>query len=84
MHTWWLEKYPTCNKSSVNFSCHSYQSSQKVQAQPLKTSQVKVKAAQPCPTLCDHMDCIYILQARILEWVAIPFSKGTSQPRDQT
>ena len=47
---------------------------------------VKVKAAQSCPTLCDPMDCIVhgILQARILEWVAFPFSRGSSQPRDQT
>ena len=49
-------------------------------------SVVKVKVAQLCPTLCDRMDCIVhgILQARILEWVAFPFSKGFSQPRDQT
>ena len=42
--------------------------------------------AQLCPTLCDPMDYTVhgILQARILEWVAIPFSRGTSQPRDQT
>ena len=46
----------------------------------------KVKVAQSCPTLCDPMDCIVhgILQARILEWVAIPFSRGSSQPRDRT
>ena len=43
------------------------------------------------PTLCDPMDCSPpgstvhgISQARILEWVAISFSKGSSQPRDQT
>ena len=37
-----------------------------------------------CPTLCDLMDYTVngILQARILEWVAFPFSKGSSQPRD--
>ena len=37
-------------------------------------------------TLCDPMDCIVhgILQARILEWVAFPFSRGSSQPRDLT
>ena len=42
-------------------------------------------------TLCDPMDCNLpgssvhgILQARILEWVAIPFSRGSSQPRDRT
>ena len=37
-------------------------------------------------TLCDPMDYTVhgILQDRILEWVAIPFSRGSSQPRDQT
>ena len=52
---------------------------------------VKVKVTQLCPTLCDPMDCsppdssvLGILQASILEWVAIPFSWGSSQPRDQT
>ena len=45
-----------------------------------------VKVAQSCPTLCDPMDCIGhgILQTRILEWVAFPFARGSSQPRDQT
>ena len=43
---------------------------------------VKVKVAQSSPTLCDSMDyAVYgILQARILEWVAISFSRGSSQP----
>ena len=47
---------------------------------------MKVRVTQSCPTLCDPMDCIVhgILQARILEWVAFPFSRGSSQPRDQT
>ena len=47
---------------------------------------VKVKVAQLCPTLCNPMDCIVhgVLQARILEWVAFPLSRGSSQPRDQT
>ena len=42
-------------------------------------------AAQSCPTLCNPMDSSSvhgILQARILEWIAIPFSKGSSQPRN--
>ena len=45
-----------------------------------------VKVAQSCLTLCDSMVYIPhgILQARILEWVAVPFSSGSSQPRDQT
>ena len=47
--------------------------------------------AQSCPTLCDPMDCSPqgssvhgILQARIPEWVAISFCRGSSQTRDQT
>ena len=43
-----------------------------------------VKVLQSCPTLCDPVDYIVhgILWARILEWVALPFSRGSSQPRD--
>ena len=47
--------------------------------------------AQSCPTLCDPMDCSPpgssvhgIPQARIPEWGAIPFSRGSSQPKDRT
>ena len=45
-----------------------------------------VKVAHLCLTLCDPMGCIVhgILQARILEWVAFPFSRECSQPRDRT
>ena len=46
---------------------------------------------QSCPTLCDPMDCSLpgfsvhgIFQARVLEWVAISFSRGSSWPRDRT
>ena len=47
---------------------------------------MKLKVAQSCPTLCDLMDYTVhgLLQARILEWIAFPFSRGSSQPRDQT
>ena len=47
---------------------------------------VKVQVVQSCPTLCDPMDYTVrgILQARILEWVAFPSSRGSSQPRDRT
>ena len=48
---------------------------------------VKVLVTQSCPTLCDPMDCnplrssVHgISQTRILEWVAIPFSRGSSYP----
>ena len=45
-----------------------------------------VKVTQSCPILCNIMDYRVhgILQARILEWVAIPFSRGSSQPKDRT
>ena len=49
------------------------------------------KSLQSHPTLCDPMDCSLsgpsvpgILQARILEWVAMPSSRGSSWPRDWT
>ena len=51
----------------------------------------KVLAAQLCSTLCDCIDCrppgsaVHgVLQTRILEWVVIPFSRESSQPRDGT
>ena len=47
--------------------------------------------ARLCPTLCDPMDCslpgssvLRVLQARIVEWVAMSSYRGSSQPRDQT
>ena len=45
-----------------------------------------MKVAQSSLTICDPMDYTVhgILQARILEWVAFPFSRGSSQRRDQT
>ena len=52
---------------------------------------LKTVCAQSCPTLCDPMDCSLpgssdrgIFQARILEWIAVSFCRGSSQPRDQT
>ena len=52
---------------------------------------VCVWITQLCPALCDPMNCSLpgfsvhgTLQARILEWIAIPFSRGSSQPRDRT
>ena len=56
----------------------------------LKT-QVHAKSLQLCPTLCDPVNCSPlgsavhgIVQARKLEWTAIPSSRGSSQPKDQT
>ena len=49
------------------------------------------EVAQSCPTLCNPMDCSLpgsslhgIFQAIVLEWIAISFSRGSSQPRDWT
>ena len=51
----------------------------------------KSEVAQSCLTLCDPMDCSLpgfsihgIFQARVLEWVAVSFSRGSSWPRDRT
>ena len=47
---------------------------------------MKVKVAQSRPTLCDPVDYTVhgILLARILEWLTFPFSRRSSQPKDQT
>ena len=54
-------------------------------------SKIETEISQPCLTLCDPMDCSLpgscvhgISQARILEWVDISFSRGSSKSRDQT
>ena len=53
--------------------------------------QIKVLVTQLCPTLCNSKNCSppgssvhEIVQARLLEWVAIPFSRGSSWSRDRT
>ena len=52
----------------------------------LENYKVKVKVTHLCPTLCSPMDyrAHGILQARTLEWVAFPFSRGSPQLKDQT
>ena len=54
-------------------------------------SKKESEVAQSCPTLCNPVECRLpgtpvhgIFQARILEWVAISFSRGSSRPRDRT
>ena len=52
---------------------------------------MRAQSLQSCLTLCDPVDCVPpgsyvhgILQARVQEWVAVPSSRGPSQPRDRT
>ena len=52
---------------------------------------VHAKSLQSCPALCDPLDCCLpnfsvrrIFQARVLEWVAMPCSRGSSRSRDRT
>ena len=62
------------------------------QGEPSLPSELKwSEVAQPCPTLCDPVDCSLpgssvrgIFQARVLEWVSISFSRGSSRPGDWT
>ena len=63
----------------------------RVRVQASFIRKLKVLVAPSYPIVCHPMDCSppacsvhRILQARILEWFAIPFSRGSSQPRDQT
>ena len=65
----------------------SSQDSRRLQLRVEVEKKVKMLVAQSCPTLCGPVDCSPpgfsvrgILQARILEWVAIPFSRGSSRP----
>ena len=58
---------------------------------PILTIRKESEVAQLCPTLCDPMDCSLpgssihgILQVRVLEWIAVSFSRRSSQPRDRT
>ena len=56
-----------------------------------ETMCMHAKSLQLCPTLHDLMDCSPpgssvhgVLQGRILEWVSVPSSRGSSRPRDRT
>ena len=76
---------------SVTFSPTLFSFSFSVSFAYFTLKKVKVWVTQSCPTLCNPMDCSPpgsfvhgILQTRTLEWVAISFSRGSSQPRDWT
>ena len=76
------ESSPAPQFKSINSSVLSFLYSPTLTSIHMK---VKTTVSQLCPTLCDPKDCIRgILYAIILEWVAFPFSRGSSQPRDRT
>ena len=78
----WQNQYNILNlkkkKKNTGVGCHFLLQCMKVKSES--------EVTQSCPTLQDPMDYTVhgILQARILEWVAFPFSRGSSPPRDQT
>ena len=80
---------PLCSLSAAHrnlFSTHQLTGHTSPLLAPLlDLARGKVKVARLCPTVCDPVDYIIhgILQARILEWVAVPFSRGSSQARDK-
>ena len=89
IHSWvlfllWLHPFMGYSswvaKSRTRLKClSSLAGEQRIIIKPGKATQgSEVIVAQSCPTLCDHMDYTVhgILQARILEWVAFPFSRG--------
>ena len=70
--------------------CLSHQGSP-IDHERKKERKKESEVAQSCLTLCDPVNCSPpsssvhgILQARVLEWVAIPFARGSSRPRDRT
>ena len=86
LHTW--EMYKAGRKTSSFTSSAFCPKSQKLDSFVIYSS---LKVAQSCLTLCNPVDCSPpgssvhgVLQARILEWVAISFSRGSSRPRDRT
>ena len=78
--------FPTLISNLIFSNCLSGLTYMKVNPTITTKSIMKVKVAQSCLTFCDPMYYTVhgIFQARILEWVAFPFSRGSSQPRVQT
>ena len=94
-----IQKAHPVSKRMCLWSCarHSQRSNMECLSVTLKANLMLLKSeresevAQSCLILCDPVDCSPpgssvhgICQARTLEWVAIPFSRGSSWPRDRT
>ena len=72
------------HEKMLNIINHQRKANQNHNEYHLTPARMKVKVAQLCLTLCNLVDYRVhgILQARILEWVAFPFSRESSQPRN--
>ena len=75
----------------LKIASHPRQETSKITDRTAEAVPNSVLVAQSRPTLCNPVDCSPpsssvhgILQARVLEWVAISFSRGSSRPRDRT
>ena len=81
---WTHDSYVSCIDRQVLYHWSTRGAHMNYSVQSIIWSEVKV--AQLCLTLRDHMEYTVhgILQARMLEWVAVLFSRGSSQPRDGT
>ena len=75
----WIDPSPKTSRWQIN----TWQNTQYHHS--LRKCKIKPLCAQSCPTPCDPVDYIGhgIFQARKLEWVAISYSRGSSQPRDR-
>ena len=85
-YPFWIKVLLSCFPIKWDHSLTERERHQPKVVEPDPLGYCEVKVAQSCPTLLDPMDYTVhgILQARILEWVAFPFSRRSSQPRDQT
>ena len=79
-------RWKVAEELNVNHSSYLKQTRKVKKLNKWVPYEVKVKVTQLCPTSCHLIDYTLhgILQARILEWLAIPFSRESFQPRDQT
>ena len=85
-----VKEKPSLSGGTVSLY-HSPLGTRKVAQLHSLNRKVKVLVTQSCPTLCDSVDWSppgssvhRVLQERKLEWVAIPFLRRSSQPRDRT